>query len=88
MADYWLRNEITCQKSVPESIISYLEADNFEQAIRNAIALGGDADTMACMAGSIAAATKGMEIPEKMASYIYNNVLDDYLRNIYDNFYY
>ena len=40
----WLR-------SVPESIISYFEADSYTSAIRNAISLGGDADTMACMAG-------------------------------------
>lgn len=39
--------------SVPESIISYLEADSYTSAIRNAISLGGDADTMACMAGGI-----------------------------------
>ena len=37
--------------SVPESIISYFEADSYTSAIRNAISLGGDADTMACMAG-------------------------------------
>lgn len=39
------------QTSVPESIISYFEADSYTSAIRNAISLGGDADTMACMAG-------------------------------------
>ena len=43
--------------SVPESIISYLEAGSYASAIRNAISLGGDADTMACMAGGIAVAT-------------------------------
>ena len=37
--------------SVPESIISYFEADSYTSAIRNAISFGGDADTMACMAG-------------------------------------
>lgn len=37
--------------SVSESIISYLEADSYTSAIRNAISFGGDADTMACMAG-------------------------------------
>lgn len=75
-----------CQKSVPESIISYLEADSYTAAIRNAISLGGDADTMACMAGGIAIATKGMEMPEDLAFYIYNNVLDDYLRQVLDEF--
>ncbi len=37
--------------SVPESIISYFEADSYTSAIRNAISFGGDADTMACIAG-------------------------------------
>ena len=76
----------TCQTSVPESIISYLEADSYTSAIRNAISLGGDADTMACMAGGIAVATKGMEIPEELARCVYNNVLDDNLRQILDEF--
>ena len=71
-----------CQKSVPESIVSYIEADSYTAAIRNAISLGGDADTMACMAGGITIATKGMEMPEDLASYIYNHVLDDYLRHV------
>lgn len=76
----------TCQTSVPESIISYLEADSYTSAIRNAISLGGDADTMACMAGGIAVATKGMELPEELARCVYNNVLDDNLRQILDEF--
>lgn len=71
-----------CQKSVPESIVSYLEANSYTAAIRNAISLGGDADTMACMAGGIAIATKGMEMPEDLAYYIYTHVLDDYLRQV------
>lgn len=37
---------------------------------------------MACMAGGIAIATKGMEMPEDLAYYIYNHVLDDYLRQV------
>ena len=72
--------------SVPESIISYLEADSYTSAIRNAISLGGDADTMACMAGGIAVATKGMELPEELARCVYNNVLDDNLRQILNEF--
>lgn len=58
------------------------EANSYTAAIRNAISLGGDADTMACMAGGIAIATKGMEMPEDLAYYIYNHVLDDYLRHV------
>ena len=67
-------------------IISYLEADSYTSAIRNAISLEGDADTMACMAGGIAVATKGMEMPEELARCGYNNVLDDNLRQILDEF--
>ena len=58
------------------------KANSYTAAIRNAISLGGDADTMACMAGGIAIATKGMEMPEDLAYYIYNHVLDDYLRHV------
>ncbi len=67
-------------------IISYLKADSYTSAIRNASSLGGDADTMACMAGGIAVATKGMELPEELASCVYNNVLDDNLRQILNKF--
>ena len=49
----------SCQGSVPEAIISFLESTDFEDAIRNAVALGGDADTQACIAGAIAEAFYG-----------------------------
>jgi ADP-ribosylglycohydrolase len=41
---------------VPESIIAFLNSDDYETAVKNAISLGGDADTMACIAGGIAQA--------------------------------
>ena len=44
---------VSCQKSVPESIICWLESNSYEDCIRNTISLGGDADTMACIAGGI-----------------------------------
>ena len=44
----------TCQGSVPQSILAFLESESYEDAIRNAVSLGGDADTMAAIAGSIA----------------------------------
>ena len=50
------RFEISCEKSVPESIIAFLESNSVESAIRNAVSLGGDSDTMACIAGGIAQA--------------------------------
>ena len=54
----------TCQGSVPESIICFLEAHSFESAIRNAVYLGGDTDTMADIAGAIAEAYYG--VPQRL----------------------
>jgi ADP-ribosylglycohydrolase len=48
--------DVSCQGSVPPSIVAFLESDSVEDAIRKAISLGGDADTMACIAGRIAEA--------------------------------
>jgi ADP-ribosylglycohydrolase len=50
----------TCQATVPEAMCCYLEADSFEDAIRNAISIGGDSDTLAAIAGGIAEATFGI----------------------------
>ncbi len=50
------RIDLTCPGSVPESIIAFLDSTSFEDAIRNAVSLGGDADTQACIAGAIAEA--------------------------------
>ncbi len=44
----------TCQETVPQAIIAFLEATDFEDAVRNAISLGGDADTLAAISGAIA----------------------------------
>ncbi len=55
--------DLTCQTTVPASIICFLESTDYEDAIRNAISLGGDSDTLACITGSIAAAFY-KEIPE------------------------
>lgn len=54
--------DASCQKSVPEAIICFLQSFDYESAVRRAIALGGDADTQASIAGAIAAAYYG-EIP-------------------------
>ena len=48
--------DVTCQGSVPEAIIAFLDSSSFEDALRNAISLGGDSDTQACIAGGIAEA--------------------------------
>ena len=56
--------DATCQGSVPEAIISFLESTDFEDTVRNAVSIGGDTDTVACIAGSIAEAFYG--VPEAL----------------------
>ena len=56
--------DVTCQGSVPEAMICFFEGKDYEDVIRNAVSLGGDADTQAAIAGSIAEAYYG--IPEWM----------------------
>jgi len=57
--------DVSCQGSVPEAIIAFLESTGFEDAVRKAISLGGDSDTIACIAGSIAEAFYG-GVPEEI----------------------
>lgn len=54
--------------SVPPAIAAFLQSDDYESAVRNAVSLGGDADTMACIAGGIAEAFYG-EIPQHIANF-------------------
>ena len=68
----------SCQGSVPEAIQAFLESDDLESSIRLAISLGGDADTQACIAGSIAGAFYG-EIPEEMAVFVRSKLPEDIL---------
>lgn len=74
---------ISCQGSVPEAIVCFLEATSTEDAIRNAISLGGDADTQAAITGSMAEAYFGApyELEDKTLTY-----LTDELRSIYYSF--
>lgn len=55
-----------CQESVPEAIIAFLESTGYESALRKAVSIGGDSDTIACIAGGIAEAFYG--IPEELKS--------------------
>ena len=68
--------DVSCQGSVPEAIIAFLEAEDFEDAIRNAVSIGGDSDTIACIAGAIAHGMWGVpeEIEEKVRP-----VLDEFM---------
>lgn len=71
---------ITCQRSVPEAIACFLESTSFEDAVRNAVSLGGDADTQGAITGSIAEAYWGipLEYEDKALTY-----LTEKLRTIY-----
>ena len=51
--------DVSCQGTVPEAIIAFLESQSYEDAIRSAISLGGDSDTLACITGGIAEAFYG-----------------------------
>ena len=69
----------TCQGSVPQAIISFLESTDFEDAIRNAISIGGDSDTIAAITGSIAEAAYGIPKEMKKKAYAY---LDEPLKDV------
>ena len=71
--------EITCQKSVPQAIQAFIEAISFEDAIRNAISIGGDSDTVAAITGSIAEAFYGIDedIKQTALSFLDNYLLDE-----------
>jgi ADP-ribosylglycohydrolase len=76
--------DASCQWSVPQSIIAFLESTGYEDAVRNAISLGGDADTMACIAGAIAEAYYG-EVPAAITDPVLAR-LDDRLRSVVREF--
>ncbi|MBE9066099.1 ADP-ribosylglycohydrolase family protein [Leptolyngbya cf. ectocarpi LEGE 11479] len=60
----------SCQETVPEAIIAFLESTSFTDAVRNAVSLGGDADTLTCITGSIAEAFYG-EVPDTIADRVW-----------------
>lgn len=73
--------DASCQNTVPQAIVAFLESVSFEDAIRNAVSIGGDSDTIAAITGSIAEAyyTVPEDLKEKALTY-----LDDELYSIYD----
>ena len=72
------RFDVSCQGSVPESIIAFLESSSYVDAVKNAISLGGDADTMACIAGGIAQAYY-KHIPADIISKVWEKLPTDFL---------
>ena len=69
---------------MPQAIIAFLEAESFEDAIRKAISLGGDSDTIACITGGIAHAFYG-EIPSHIMGRV-RLLLDGQLKPVIDEF--
>lgn len=74
----------TCQGTVPEAIVSFLDSESYEDAIRNAVSLGGDADTLACITGGIAQAYYG-GVPEEIIQWTKQR-LDHELLEITESF--
>lgn len=78
----------TCQRTVPEALACALEAADFERAVRNAVSLGGDADTLAAIAGPLAEALHG--VPPEFVSFVGTGILGgapdlrDVFRAMYD----
>lgn len=70
----------SCQGTVPEAIVAFLDATDFEDAIRNAVSLGGDSDTLTCITGGIAHAFYG-EVPDHIRQPVLER-LDEPLRKV------
>ena len=75
----------SCQGTVPEAITAFLDSTGYEDAVRLAVSLGGDADTLACIAGGIAEAFYG-GVPKSIADRAIE-LLDERLKNVLDRFY-
>ncbi len=73
----------SCQETVPEAITAFLESENFEDAIRNGVSLGGDADTLTCITGGIAEAF--YKIPQNLIEECRRR-LDKEMLDVIDNF--
>lgn len=70
--------DITCQGTVPQAMQAFFESDSFEDAIRNAISIGGDSDTLAAITGAVAEAYYGIpdDLKETALSYLDDRLLD------------
>lgn len=75
--------DVSCEGTVPWALRAFLEAEDYEDAVRNAISLGGDADTLACIAGAVAGPYHGVP-PEIVAETLAR--LDDRLRGVVSRF--
>lgn len=73
--------DVTCQGSVPQAIVAFLESTDYENAIRLAISIGGDSDTIACITGGIAAAYY-KEIPEEILQFVRERLPEEFIHEI------
>jgi ADP-ribosylglycohydrolase len=71
--------DVSCQGTVPEAMIAFLESISFEDALRNAVSLGGDSDTLACITGGIAQAYYG-EIPGEIETAVRTRLPEELLQ--------
>ncbi|KAA3634004.1 MAG: ADP-ribosylglycohydrolase family protein [Proteobacteria bacterium] len=78
------RFDVSCRGSVPEAIIAFLDSIDFEDAIRKAVSLGGDSDTIACMAGAVAEAYYG-GVPRHIEIEVLARLPDD-MRSVTESF--
>jgi len=76
--------DVTCQGTVPEAIIAFLDSRDYEDAVRLAVSLGGDSDTLACIAGGIAQAYYG-GVPEAITREVRARLPDEFL-DVIDRF--
>lgn len=76
--------DVSCQGSVPQALTAFLESTDYEDAVRKAISIGGDSDTIACMAGGVAQAYYG-GVPEAIQEEVYAR-LDEPLAEIVREF--
>jgi ADP-ribosylglycohydrolase len=75
--------DVSCQGTVPEAIIAFLDSESYEDAVRNAVSLGGDSDTLACITGGIADAFYG--VPDSIWDEVQKRLTPDLLE-IVQNF--
>ena len=69
--------DVTCQGTVPQAMQAFFESESFEDAIRNAISIGGDSDTLAAITGAVAESYYGIpvELKERALSYLDERLL-------------
>ena len=68
--------DVSCQGTVPEAIVAFLDSESYEDAVRNAVSLGGDSDTLACITGGIAEAFYG-SVPEPIRARVQDLLTPD-----------